>query len=116
MAKHSVTAQRLAYLRSKKGVDQADVARAIKTSQGRISEHENGATSPTFPTLRKYADYYGVTTAYLLGETDNPGGDAESDQIVPTEDEMLLLELLRKGGFRELRNMLIQKAKDDSSE
>lgn len=116
VAKQTVTARRLAALRAKRGVDQAEVARAIGTSQGRISEHESGTTSPTFPTIKKYAAYYGVTTSYLLGETDNPGGKESPKGIVPTEDEILLIELLRRGGFQELRQMLINKAKDRGGE
>ncbi|MBZ0292689.1 MAG: helix-turn-helix transcriptional regulator [Anaerolineae bacterium] len=116
MAKLPVTARRLAELRAKRGVDQADVARAIGTSQGRVSEHESGTTSLTLPTLIKYARYYDVTSSYLLGETDNPKGEADDDKIVPTDDEALLLQAFRDGWFQELADMLIAEAKKRGSE
>ena len=66
-------AEKLAELRSAKGVTQDDVAQALSISNKTVSKWENGASTPDLPMLVMLAEYYGVTTDTLLGlaETKN---------------------------------------------
>jgi transcriptional regulator with XRE-family HTH domain len=59
--------QRLAMLRSEKGVTQHDVARFLRISRTTYAHYEIGRRAPDFETLVSLAKYYGVTTDYLLG-------------------------------------------------
>lgn len=56
-------------LRQEKGVYQKDLAKYLNVSNGTISNYEKGTHSPDLDTLIKLADYFGVTTDYLLGRT-----------------------------------------------
>lgn len=39
-----------------------------------MSQYETGKRQPDYKTLLKVAEYFGVTTDYLLGRTDDPKG------------------------------------------
>ena len=63
------TGQILANLRAEKGLAQKELAFLLNLSIGTISNYENNVHSPDLNTLCKLADFYGVTTDYLLGRT-----------------------------------------------
>lgn len=61
----------LASLRKEKRVARSDVSASTDLTEQTIYALECGKQdNPTTETLRKLADYYGVTVGYLLGETD----------------------------------------------
>lgn len=62
----------LKQLREKKGIGQKELATMLNYSTGTVSNYENGVHAPSLDTLSALADYYGVTTDYLLGRTDHP--------------------------------------------
>lgn len=62
--------QLLAELRIEKGIYQKELASYLKVSIGTISNYEKGIHYPDLATLCKLADYFGVTTDFLLGRTD----------------------------------------------
>lgn len=59
----------LAELRSERGIFQKELAIYLNVSVGTISNYEKGVHYPDLDTLRKLADYFGVTTDYLLNRT-----------------------------------------------
>lgn len=61
---------RLKEMRDKRGLLQREVADAVGVSTGSISFYEKGIKNPSQDVLTKLANFYGVTTDYLLkGET-----------------------------------------------
>ena len=62
---------RLKELREESNLRQIDVANAIKTSQTNIGRWENEINEPCASFVIKLADFFGVTTDYLLGRTDD---------------------------------------------
>lgn len=67
--------ERLKKLRKQQGLYQRDIADKINCSVQAISSYEKGTKQPSRETLNKIADFYGVTTDYLLGreeETELP--------------------------------------------
>ncbi len=58
---------RLTDLRLKEGLLQRDVADALHIHRSTYSYYERGKTNPPLDILIKLADYFGVTTDYLLG-------------------------------------------------
>lgn len=59
---------RLKQLRGKQ--TQEDVAQYLGISRARYSHYENGRSEPDNETLNKLADFFHVTTDYLLGRSD----------------------------------------------
>ncbi len=61
---------RLKELRRVKGVTQKDAADYMGISERNYRRYEISDINPTASNLMKLADYYGVTTDYLLGRTE----------------------------------------------
>lgn len=57
-------------LASKKNISVAQLERTLDLSNGSISKWNN--SNPNSEPLLKVANYFGVSTDYLLGRTDNP--------------------------------------------
>lgn len=59
----------LANLREERGIYQKELAAYLNVSISSVSNYENGVYEPEFATLRQIADFFGVSTDYLLGRT-----------------------------------------------
>ena len=59
----------LAELRQDRGLTQRDLAKLFFVTPGTISNYEKGRHLPDAERLIKIADYFSVTTDYLLGRT-----------------------------------------------
>lgn len=93
---------RLKELRESRGLSQADLARAIHTKQSTVAMWENGTNRPRNATLEKLANFFGVSTDYLLGRTDDAGlgsniqiTDENNRPIVLDDDALELIDSLR---------------------
>lgn len=62
--------QRLKALRQEKGLKQADMAQFLECIERHYQKIEHGEINIPSLTLVKLADYFGVSTDYLLGRTD----------------------------------------------
>lgn len=60
---------RLKKLRTEKHMSQADLAKAFKVSQQTIGSWEVGRSEPNTEILTDIANYFSVSTDYLLGNT-----------------------------------------------
>lgn len=61
----------LAELRQDRGMTQKELAKVLYVSDGTISNYENGVHYPDVEKLMDIADFFGVTTDYLLGRCKN---------------------------------------------
>ncbi|MCL2556742.1 MAG: helix-turn-helix domain-containing protein [Firmicutes bacterium] len=66
-ARMNIFAQRLVELRTQSDFSQRDLSKEISIPQSTIANWESGRFEPSFDTLIKIADYFDVTTDYLLG-------------------------------------------------
>lgn len=62
-------AEKLQALRQQKDVSQSEIAKYIELSVGAYQNYENGRREANYETLCKLADFYNVSTDYLLGRT-----------------------------------------------
>jgi transcriptional regulator with XRE-family HTH domain len=62
--------ERLKSLREKKNKSQLRVAKDLGLSNVQLSRYESGDRKPDPEVIAAFADYYEVTTDYLLGRTD----------------------------------------------
>lgn len=65
-------AERIRALRLSKGLTQEALGKIIGVKYDSISIYERGKNYPEVRNLIILADYFGVSTDYLLGRTDNP--------------------------------------------
>lgn len=61
---------RLSSLRKERGLTQGEMAKAINRKRSTYSGYENEDKEPDFETVCLLADYFGVSTDYLLGYSD----------------------------------------------
>ena len=72
-------ATRLASLRKAKGLYQKDVAHELGLERTTYAKYENKGIQPPNDIVVKLANYFGVSTDYLLGKSDIPNTEAEPD-------------------------------------
>lgn len=62
--------ERLRLLREEKELSQIKLAEILGVKKQTLSDWENGKSETSFEMLVKIADFFGVSTDYLLGRTD----------------------------------------------
>lgn len=88
-------AEKLRYVRERKGVYQKELASYLKVSIGTISNYETGIHQPDLVTLGKIADFYGVSTDYLLERTNVPLPVKRAPLKQPSPLERLFADVVR---------------------
>lgn len=76
---------RIKYLRQRENIQQKEFAKKIGVSNVVLSRYETGERKPDYETLEKIADYFNVSTDYLLGRTDNEDGELPVDEMTDEE-------------------------------
>ncbi|UUV26067.1 MULTISPECIES: helix-turn-helix domain-containing protein [Lysinibacillus] len=72
--------KRIKYLRERSKISQIDFAKKIGVSNAVLSRYESGDRKPDYDTLQLIADFFEVSTDYLLGRTDTPLSPVEQDE------------------------------------
>lgn len=61
---------RIKQLREEKGISQLEFAKKINLTQQSVSAYEKGIREPSLDILKTIADFFGVSTDYILGKSD----------------------------------------------
>lgn len=85
---------------------QEEVAKLLGISRARYSHYENGVRQPDFNTLEQIANFYNVTTDYLLGRNIKENKDPLSE--LTTKDELDIGKRMAK-----IRKDLLEGISDD---
>lgn len=80
----SVTGERLKALREARGWTQDEVAKRLHVTRGAVGHWERGKNEPSYDMLIRLARLYNTSTAYLIGETDDPSPLRRSTDEKPT--------------------------------
>lgn len=91
--------KRLAELRNKKGISQYELADRLGFSRGKLANYEQGSRQPDYETLKLFANYFEVTTDYLLDNSDI----AESTKNVTVAGQEINLSIEELQLFNELK-------------
>lgn len=86
---------RLKYLRTQKKLTQKQLAEKINVTHVSISGYESGNRSPDTDTLQRLADFFEVSTDYLLGRSDTPttpNGISKEDYANLSEEQKEVLD------------------------
>ena len=90
-------AQRIEELRTKKAMSRPALAAALGLPRLSIEKFETGRQTPTQEQQQKLASAFGVSIAYLRGETDDPiSMDNWLSGAVPAEDPVVLPKAVRR--------------------
>ena len=73
---------RIKRLREKHKLTQAELGKKLNLSKQTISSYENGSRSPDPQTVTEMSKIFGVSTDFLLGQTENPEPKRELPQTV----------------------------------
>ncbi|QDI92004.1 helix-turn-helix transcriptional regulator [Salicibibacter cibarius] len=87
---------RLTQLRKANKKTQQDMAPILGITRPAYTAYERGTRNPDYDTLRKIAEYFDVTTDYLLGLTDDP--NTQSLPAADNEEEKIFFS----GGYESL--------------
>lgn len=82
--------KRIRQLRLERGINQKDLGNALGVSKQSVSNWENGNIMPSIDLLVRIADYFGVTTDYLLGR----GNDRAINTKGLTDSQITHLQLI----------------------
>lgn len=63
--------KRLLYLRNKRALTQEELAKILCLSRSTYAQYEVDRRKPDYDTLQRIADYYKVSTDFLLGRTED---------------------------------------------
>jgi len=69
MDRTTILGQRLRQLREERGLLQKDIANKFGITDSAIGHYERGDRTPDADTLSRFAEFFQVTTDYLLGRT-----------------------------------------------
>lgn len=103
------TYDRIERLLFENGMKQADLAKATGISTGLISQWKNRSQQPSAKKLQIIADYFGVSTDYLLGKEPKEKTPAEAD--VTFDDFTYAMYGESRGLTEENKNMLLEMAR-----
>ena len=78
--------EKIQILSKKNGMTVRDLEKALGYANGYFSKWKK--VSPNSDGISKVADYFNVSTDYLLGRTDNPSGSAELPLRLTLDDAL----------------------------
>lgn len=96
----SIISARLRSLRNQKKLTQRQLSSKLQISQSTIALYETGNREPDIDTLQKIADFFDVTTDYLLGRSDDPTGYPTHLKDLPPMER--LERFIKENDFRDL--------------
>ena len=75
--------KRLKLLRKQKNISQIELAAYLNMKSSAISRYESGIREPDINVIIKIADFFGVSTDYLLGNSQTAKHDPAVDERTP---------------------------------
>jgi len=102
---------RLLKLRKEKKRTQEDVAKVIGVSRPAYTAYEKGNRTPDYGILQTLAEYFGVTTDYLLGHSDDPQGTNKEEREKQKDGLMEILKDAPEGERERIKKEALAYAK-----
>lgn len=102
-------------LEKKRKLTQKDLAEQFKLGESTIGMYERDEREPSFEFVKQLADFFDVTTDYLLGRTDDPNPQ-ESQTDVGLGTLAKINQLIKEYGIEQMGFFDIEKWKSLSEE
>lgn len=87
---------RIKQLREERGITQPALGKVLNVQGAAISKYESERIPLTSDTIKTLAEFFGVSTDYLLGKTDNYDEQEQSEPAYTTQQERDFLSLYRQ--------------------
>lgn len=81
--------ERLSLLREEKGLNKTEMAKRLGIPVSTYSNYEYGNREPDFTLAKKIADYFHVTTDYLLGRDGKEENSADTKDLAEIMDSIM---------------------------
>ncbi|OXS77917.1 hypothetical protein B1B05_09935 [Domibacillus enclensis] len=107
--------ERLKSLRKERKLTQEELGKRVNVTKVSISGYENGKRSPDTETLQKLADFFDVSTDYLLGRSEHKT-TVEIEKSEPTDSLSIINKMVEDFGFEDFGFFDIEEWKNLSSE
>jgi len=85
-----IVSKRMTELRESLSLSQSRLAKELGISQSAINRYEHDQSAVSDIVIVKYADFFNVSTDYILGRTDKPEGE-----LFTNEPELLKRKVIR---------------------
>lgn len=76
---------RMKELRKEKQITQAELAKALNIAPSTIGMYEQGRREPDYKTLERIADFFHVSTDFLIGREDSPMESMKRILLAPSD-------------------------------
>ena len=86
-------------LRKAKGISLKEFGKIIGVAESTVSLYENGKRQPDYDTLSKIADFFGVSTDYLLGRETKTVLTRRDEKEIKTIIDDTVNQLLEQDGL-----------------
>ncbi|MCR1953326.1 helix-turn-helix transcriptional regulator [Clostridioides mangenotii] len=90
--------KKISYLRKERKLSQRELAKELNIGNSTLAMYELEKREPDFNTLQKIADYFDVSTDYLLGRTDIKKSELDNEEE-EKDIEKVIDELLEQDGL-----------------
>jgi transcriptional regulator with XRE-family HTH domain len=85
--------KRLRALRKENNLTMKQLGDKLSLAESTISGYENSNRKPDMDILRRFADFFDVSTDYLLGRTNNLGSGFSDEDMMDPELDLLFKEI-----------------------
>jgi len=92
-------------MRQKQGLSQEKMANILKITQQAYSHYELGKREADYATLLEIANYFNVSTDYLLGKSNIPAQSSEALELLDI--------MYRRGELKILFSLAVKATKED---
>lgn len=79
--------ERVIKLRKETNITQSELAKRLGIPRTTYSNYENGNRQPDYETLQKIANYFGVSSDYLIGMSEKSSSEVREDKHEYFEDK-----------------------------
>lgn len=82
---------RLKTLREERGLSQVELAKILNIANSTLSLYESGSREPNFEILKKIANYFNVSTDYILGRNEVMSSQIENEKSHNIDEKIMNL-------------------------
>ncbi|MDC6159358.1 helix-turn-helix transcriptional regulator [Bacillus albus] len=98
-------------LRKQKGITQKELAQSLQLSESTIGMYERNERQPDYNTLIRIADYFNVSTDFLLGRDFNVKEDRKNKELDQWLNDIKLAPSQKREELKRFWNFIMQEEK-----